>query len=53
VIGQNLGITTIGVGIFENLGKDSYNPAMFPQHIYISDLADLASASFKQIKLAA
>jgi hypothetical protein len=53
VIGQNLGITTIGVGIFVKLGKDGHIPAMFPQHIYISDLADLASASFKQIKLAA
>jgi hypothetical protein len=53
VIGQNLGITTIGVGIFEKLGEHFPYPAMFPQHIYISDLADLASASFKQIKLAA
>lgn len=53
VIGQNLGITTIGVGIFEHLGENRYIPAMFPQHIYISDLSDLASASFRQIKLAA
>lgn len=45
--GENLGITTIGIGIVGDLSR------MFKNSIYIRDLSDLADASFKQIKLAA
>ena len=45
--GDNLGITTIGVGILENVSKT------YPQSIRINNLNDLGTASFKQIKLAA
>lgn len=45
--GNNLGITTIGVGILENVSKT------YPQSIRINNLNDLGTASFKQIKLAA
>ena len=47
VSGQRLGITTIGVGITADLS------GMYPNNIIINDLKDLATASFKQIKLAA
>jgi hypothetical protein len=47
VIGANLGITTIGVGIYCNLN------GIFPQHVRINDLRSLANTSFAQIKLAA
>jgi Mg-chelatase subunit ChlD len=45
--GDNLGITTIGVGILENI-SDTY-----PQSIRINNVNELGTASFKQIKLAA
>jgi cobalamin biosynthesis protein CobT len=45
--GENLGITTIGIGIVGDLSR------MYKNNIYIKDLSDLANASFKQIKLAA
>jgi cobalamin biosynthesis protein CobT len=45
--GENLGITTIGIGIVGDLSR------MYKNNIYIRDLSDLANASFKQIKLAA
>jgi len=45
--GENLGITTIGIGIVGDLSR------MFKNSIYINNLGDLADASFKQIKLAA
>ena len=47
IAGDNLGITTIGVGILENVSKT------YPQSIRINNLHDLGTASFKQIKLAA
>ena len=47
VAGANLGITTIGVGVFCDLD------GFFPQYVNISDLAALATTSFNQIKLAA
>jgi predicted metal-dependent peptidase len=46
-IGERLGITTIGIGIQENVSR------VYPNAIRIDDLSDLASASFKQIRLAA
>lgn len=45
--GENLGITTIGIGIVGDLSR------MFKNNIIIRHLNDLADASFKQIKLAA
>ena len=45
--GERLGITTIGVGIHADLSR------MYPNNIEINSVADLAAASFKQIKLAA
>jgi len=45
--GERLGITTIGVGIHADLSR------MYPNNIEINSVADLATASFKQIKLAA
>jgi len=45
--GENLGITTIGIGILGDLSR------MYKNNIYIDKLSDLADASFKQIKLAA
>jgi Mg-chelatase subunit ChlD len=45
--GENLGITTIGVGI--DAGVDH----IYPQAISVSDMSELATVSFKQIKLAA
>lgn len=45
--GENLGITTIGIGIVGDLSR------MFKNNINIRHLNDLADASFKQIKLAA
>jgi len=47
IAGDNLGITTIGVGILENVSQT------YPQSIRINNLHDLGTASFKQIKLAA
>jgi Mg-chelatase subunit ChlD len=47
IAGENLGITTIGIGIVGDLSR------MYKNNIYIRDLSDLANASFKQIKLAA
>ena len=47
VIGANVGITTIGVGIFCNL------EGIFPQYVNIESLKALANTSFAQIKLAA
>ena len=47
IAGDNLGITTIGVGILENVSQT------YPQSIRINNLNDLGTASFKQIKLAA
>jgi len=46
-IGMRLGITTIGIGIEENVGS------VYPRSIRIDKLTDLANASFAQIKLAA
>ena len=45
--GRNLGITTIGVGIFNDISKT------YGQGITINQLTDLGTATFKQIKLAA
>jgi Mg-chelatase subunit ChlD len=45
--GERLGITTIGIGIHADLSN------MYPNNIVIDKLDQLASASFKQIKLAA
>ena len=45
--GERLGITTIGVGIQHNVA------GVYPKHINIEQVADLGTASFKQIKLAA
>jgi hypothetical protein len=46
-IGARLGITTIGIGIQEDVSR------VYPNAIRIDNLSDLAAASFKQIKLAA
>lgn len=43
--GERLGITTIGVGIEANLS------GMYTNHVVVNSLKDLASTSFKQIKL--
>jgi cobalamin biosynthesis protein CobT len=45
--GERLGITTIGVGIQHDVS------GVYPKHVNIQNVADLGSASFKQIKLAA
>jgi len=45
--GRNLGITTIGIGIFNDIS------ATYGQGITINDITDLGTATFKQIKLAA
>jgi Mg-chelatase subunit ChlD len=45
--GNALGITTIGIGIKENISD------IYGQAVEIDDIADLGNASFKQIKLAA
>jgi len=45
--GRNLGITTIGIGIFNNV------TSTYGQGITINNVADLGTATFKQIKLAA
>lgn len=45
--GENLGITTIGVGIELDVGF------VYPQSVQVNNAADLAAVSFKQIKLAA
>lgn len=45
--GKALGITTIGIGIKENISD------IYGQAVAIDDIADLGNASFKQIKLAA
>lgn len=45
--GERLGITTIGVGIQHNVA------GVYPKHVNIEQIADLGTASFKQIKLAA
>jgi uncharacterized protein YegL len=44
---ERLGITTIGVGIQEDISR------IYPNHITIKNLDELGTASFKQIKLAA
>jgi len=46
-IGERLGITTIGIGIQEDVSR------VYPRAIKIDNLEDLATVSFKQIKLAA
>jgi len=45
--GRNLGITTIGIGIFNNV------TSTYGQGITINNVGDLGTATFKQIKLAA
>lgn len=45
--GERLGITTIGVGIQADLSR------MYPNNITINDVKELATTSFKQIKLVA
>ena len=45
--GERMGITTIGIGIEMNVSM------AYPQSINVKQMADLATASFKQIKLAA
>ena len=45
--GERLGITTIGVGIQHNVSR------VFENNVHVETIADLGSASFKQIKLAA
>ena len=44
--GERMGVTTIGVGIQLDVS------GVYAQHVNVSNMADLASASFKQIKLA-
>jgi hypothetical protein len=46
-VGERLGITTIGVGIQHNVS------GVFENNVHVATIADLGSASFKQIKLAA
>jgi cobalamin biosynthesis protein CobT len=46
-VGQRLGITTVGIGIKQNVSD------VYPQSVTINNLADLGNESFKQIKLAA
>lgn len=46
-IGESLGITTVGIGIQENIKR------VYANSIQINNLSQLAEASFKQIKLAA
>jgi len=46
-VGKALGITTIGIGISLDVSR------VFPEHINVRDVKDLAEATFKQIKLAA
>jgi hypothetical protein len=45
--GNNLGITTIGIGIEQDVAN------VYPQSVRITDVGDLGTVSFKQIKLAA
>ena len=45
--GNNLGITTIGIGIEQDVKH------VYPQSVRITDVGDLGTVSFKQIKLAA
>jgi cobalamin biosynthesis protein CobT len=44
--GEKIGITTIGIGIFDDVS------AVYRKSVKIESLNDLASTSFKQIKLA-
>jgi Mg-chelatase subunit ChlD len=46
-VGERLGITTIGVGIQYNVSD------VYSNNVHVKTIADLGSASFKQIKLAA
>ena len=46
-VGERLGITTIGVGIQYNVSD------VYSNNVHVSTIADLGSASFKQIKLVA
>lgn len=46
-VGERLGITTIGIGIQEDVAH------VYPQSVKVSDIGDLGTVSFKQIKLAA
>jgi hypothetical protein len=46
-VGKALGITTIGIGISLDVSR------VFPEHINVQDVKDLAEATFKNIKLAA
>ena len=46
-IGTNLGITTIGIGIEQKVNH------AYPDSVWIADAKELASVSFRQIKLAA
>ena len=45
--GERLGITTIGIGVQLDVS------GVYPQSIHVSEVTDLATTSFKQIKLAA
>jgi hypothetical protein len=44
--GERLGVTTIGIGIEMKVDK------VYPNAIHVNDMAELATVSFKQIKLA-
>ena len=46
-VGERLGITTIGVGIQYNVSD------VYANNVHVKSIADLGTASFKQIKLAA
>lgn len=46
-IGERLGITTIGIGIQEDVAH------VYPQSVRVNNIGDLGTVSFKQIKLAA
>jgi Mg-chelatase subunit ChlD len=46
-VGERLGITTIGVGIQYNVSD------VYSNNVHVKSIADLGTASFKQIKLAA
>ena len=45
--GARLGVTTIGVGILENVGH------VYPNAVYVNNVADLGTVAFNKLKLAA
>jgi hypothetical protein len=45
--GAKLGVTTIGVGILEGVGH------VYPNAVYVNNVADLGTVAFNKLKLAA